>query len=108
MHDVLLQIVGRMTGRIFVGEKLADNKLMLHTFSDFATCVFVASSYLKILPSFIRPLAAIFIPHIWRIQLHHYNARKLLLPEIRKRLQESGEQAQGMSPFALSGNGAKL
>lgn len=100
-----------MTGRIFVGEELSKNKLLLRTFIDFATCVFVASSYLKILPSFIRPVAAIFIPHIWRIQMHHYNARKLLLPEIRKRLQEPSDQAQGISFFyfsRLAGNGIIL
>ena len=88
-----------MTGRIFVGEELSKNKLLLHTFIDFATCVFVSSSYLKVLPSFLRLPAAIFIPHIWRIQLHHYNARKLLLPEIRKRRREDFEQAQSMYFF---------
>jgi hypothetical protein len=95
VHDVFLQIVGQMTGRIFVGEALSKNKLLRHTFSDFATCVFVASSYLKVLPSFLRPVFAIFFPQLWRIQVHHYNARKILLPEIRKKLQNSKE-AEGM------------
>ncbi|KAF2656395.1 cytochrome P450 [Lophiostoma macrostomum CBS 122681] len=94
VHDTFLQIVGRMTGRIFVGEEMSKNKLFLHTFIDFATCVFITSSYLKVFPSFLRPLLVPLIPHFWRIKKIHYNNRKLLLPEVRKKLQESSKEAQ--------------
>ncbi|KAF2008890.1 cytochrome P450 [Aaosphaeria arxii CBS 175.79] len=88
VHDVFLEIVGHMTSRILVGKELAKSSLLRHTYSDFATCVFVASSLLKILPSIVRPLVAPFLPQLWRIKLHHRNLRKILLPGIRKRLQE--------------------
>lgn len=99
-----------MTGRIFVGEAMSKNKLFLCTFIDFATSVFVTSSYLKVLPSLLRPLVAIFMPHFWRIKKIHYYNRKLLLPEIHKKLREPSGQAQGMSflSFRISKNGMIL
>jgi cytochrome P450 len=40
---------------------------------------------LKCLPWYLRPGASLFLPQWWRIKLHRYNARKLLLPEIRQK-----------------------
>jgi cytochrome P450 len=70
---------------VFVGQKLARSDLWLKTSIGYATCVFLASGILKSLPSFLRPAVALFLPQWWRIKLHRYNARKLLLPEIRQR-----------------------
>jgi ent-kaurene oxidase len=85
VHDTLLDIVARMSGRIFVGDKLSKRRLWYRTAVDFATCVFLASGYLKILPSFVRPLVAPFSPHLWRIKKYYRNWKRLLHPEIEKR-----------------------
>lgn len=78
-----------MNARVFVGEKLCRNPLWLHTSADFSTCIFLASSYLKIVPSLLRPLAALFVPYLRRIHHHRRNARKILIPEIIRRRAEA-------------------
>jgi cytochrome P450 len=92
-----------MTGRIFVGEEMSKNRLFLDTFIDFATCVFITSSYLKVFPSFLRPLIVPLIPHFWRIKKIHRNNRRLLLPEVRKKMQEPPKESQGRSLGVFAG-----
>lgn len=94
VHPTFLEIVGRTSARIFVGFPLCRNPLWLSTSIDFARCIFLGSGILKIIPAPIRPLAALFNPHVWRIKRHHRNARSLLIPEIlRRRELASGAQS---------------
>ena len=87
VHPVFLQIVGRTSARIFVGSPLCREPLWLETSIDFARCVFLGSSYLKVVPWLIRPIAGLISPHMHRIRRHHKNARALLIPEILRRRQ---------------------
>ncbi|KAI4125181.1 MAG: hypothetical protein LQ338_004405 [Usnochroma carphineum] len=87
VHPTFLKIVGRTSARIFVGHPLCRNPLWLETSIDFARCVFLGSGILKVIPWIIRPVAAIFSPHMHRIRRHHRNARKVLIPEILRRRQ---------------------
>ncbi|KAF2233369.1 cytochrome P450 [Viridothelium virens] len=87
VHHTLLQIVGRTTGAILVGDQLVENKAWLNTSIDFASCVFLSSAYLKVLPPVLQLFGALLSPHIWRIWYHHYNARRILIPEIKRRRQ---------------------
>lgn len=96
MHDVFLQIVGRMTGRIFVGEELSTNRLFLDTYINFATCVFVVSSYLKVLPALVRPFVAPMIPEFWKIKRIHANNWKLLAPVVKAKMREPKARAEGV------------
>ncbi|KAL9047291.1 MAG: hypothetical protein Q9214_000091, partial [Letrouitia sp. 1 TL-2023] len=89
VHPTLLRIVGRASARIFVGPLLCRDPLWLETSIDFAKCVFMGSSLLKTIPSVIRPVAALFYPIMYRIRRHHRNARKLLIPEIRRRRKQA-------------------
>lgn len=86
-----------MNARVFVGEDVCRDQLWLHTSADFSTCVFLASSYLKIVPGFLRPLAALFNPYVRRIRHHRHNARQILVPEIMRRRAkaEGGEKETG-------------
>ncbi|MCJ1262588.1 hypothetical protein MMC22_002458 [Lobaria immixta] len=90
VHPTFLEIVGRTSARIFVGFPLCRNPLWLSTSIDFARCIFLGSGILKIIPAPIRPLAALFNPHVWRIKRHHCNARSLLIPEILRRRELAG------------------
>lgn len=90
VHPTFLEIVGRTSARIFVGFPLCRNPLWLSTSIDFARCIFLGSGILKIIPAPIRPLAALFNPHVWRIKRHHRNARSLLIPEILRRRELAG------------------
>ncbi|KAI4098309.1 MAG: hypothetical protein L6R37_006539 [Teloschistes peruensis] len=89
VHPTFLQIVGRTSARIFVGHSLCRNALWLQTSIDFARCVFLGSGILKVIPSVIRPVAALFSPHMHRIRRHHRNARRLLVPEILRRREQA-------------------
>ncbi|KAL8733904.1 MAG: hypothetical protein Q9181_003412 [Wetmoreana brouardii] len=89
VHPTFLQIVGRTSARIFVGLPLCRNPVWLETSIDFARCVFLGSGILKVIPSVIRPIAALFSPHIHRIRRHHRNARKVLVPKILRRRQQA-------------------
>ena len=85
VHPTFLQIVGRTSARIFVGQHLCREPLWLETSIDFARCVFLGSSYLKVVPAPIRPIAGLMSPHMHRSRRHHKNARALLIPEILRR-----------------------
>ena len=74
-----------MNARVIVGEDICKDPLWLHTSTEFSTCIFLASSYLKIVPGFLRPLASLFNPYLRRIRHHRRNARKILVPEIIRR-----------------------
>ncbi|KAL8729321.1 MAG: hypothetical protein Q9166_004818 [cf. Caloplaca sp. 2 TL-2023] len=89
VHSTFLQIVGRTSARIFVGKELGRNALWLETSIDFARCIFLGSGILKVIPTVIRPIAALFSPYIWRIRRHHRNAKKLLIPEILRRREQA-------------------
>ncbi|KAH7115000.1 cytochrome P450 [Dendryphion nanum] len=101
VQPALLQIVGRVTSRVFVGRKLARDKIWLQTSIGYATCVFLASGILKMFPSFLRPLAALLVPQWWRIKVHRHNARKLLLPEVHQRKQNQSLQGISDKPDML-------
>ena len=79
------RVVARMNARIFVGEPLSRNEEWLHASIDFSTCVFIGVGYLKIFPSFLRPLAALFNPFIRRIHQHHRTGRRLMGPVLSQR-----------------------
>ena len=85
-----------MNARVFVGGNLCRDPLWLHTSADFSTCIFLASSYLKIIPSFLRPLAAFFNPYLRRIRHHRRNARKILVPEIMRRRAQAARAEKEM------------
>ena len=84
-----------MNARVFVGEELCRDKLWLHISADFSTCIFLASSYLKIVPGFLRPMAALFNPYLHRISRHRRNARKILIPEIMRRRRQAALAKEG-------------
>ena len=87
VHSSFLEIVGRASARIFVGYPLCREALWLRTSIDFARCVFQGSASLKVVPSALRPLVALFSPHLFRIRRQHKDARALLVPEILRRRQ---------------------
>ena len=95
VHPTILQIVGRTSARIFVGHPLCREPLWLETSIDFARCVFLGSSYLKVVPALIRPIAGLTSPHMHRIRRHHKNARTLLIPEILRRRQTAAQSPDG-------------
>ncbi|KAL8920331.1 MAG: hypothetical protein Q9208_006302 [Pyrenodesmia sp. 3 TL-2023] len=91
--QAIADIVGRTSARIFVGHPLCRDPVWLKTSIHFARCVFLRSGILKVIPRIIRPVAALFLPHMVRIRRHHRNARKILIPEVLHRRQ----QASGVS-----------
>lgn len=91
VHPTFLRVVGRTSARIFVGHPLCREPLWLETSIDFARCVFLGSSYLKIVPALIRPIAGLISPHMHRIRHHHKNARALLIPVILRRRQVAAQ-----------------
>lgn len=97
VHPTFLQIVGRMTGRVQVGEALSTTRLYLDTYVKFATSVFVTSSILKVLPAIMRPLVVLFIPDFWRIKKIHRNNWKMLAPVVQGKLLETKEETEGTS-----------
>lgn len=104
IHEHLLQIVGRMTSRVFVGEKLSKDRFWRQTCIDFATCVFQASGILKALPPILRLLGSFLSPHIWRIRLHHVRANRYLIPEIDRR--NDGAKEEDMLSWLVSNAGS--
>ena len=87
-----------MNARVFVGQPLCRNRQWLDISVDFARCVHFASSYLKLIPSFVRPVIAPFLIHVRRNKKHERNAMRLLISEIERRRTETTEK--GALPIA--------
>ena len=77
-----------MTSRILVGPSTSKSEAWLNTSIGIATSIFLSSGRLKVFPPFLRPVVALFDADLRRIRRYHANARKILLPEIRRRRSE--------------------
>lgn len=92
IHDVVLHLVARISGRVFVGLPFCRNDEWLVTSVKFTEDAFSGAITVSLLPRFLRFFASTFIlPYARRIAKHKAIARKYLAPVYAERLaQELG------------------
>lgn len=86
VHHQSLQLVARLTGRIFVGAELSRNKDWTKASIQTTEDTFAAAFILWYFHWLIRPLIAWCLPQIWNVQRHNRRMAQLISPFIRERL----------------------
>ncbi|KAL0934388.1 cytochrome p450 monooxygenase [Colletotrichum truncatum] len=93
-HDVVLkkavlEVISRLSGRIFVGERLGRNKEWLHTVISYVELSIFAMQSMRMWPEFVRPLAAWFLPGPRKLRAYIKDAEKFVFDELKRRRDES-------------------
>ncbi|KAF9047860.1 cytochrome P450 [Panaeolus papilionaceus] len=89
LKDTTTHIVGRITGRVFVGKLLCQNKEYINLNVKSSHEAVMASLFYRLVPSFLKPIFNYFVPDI--PNLVHRNA-ELVVPIIRERRQAMAEK----------------
>lgn len=82
---MILQLVARVSSRVFVGEELCANKDWLDVSVNFTIHAMVAVEALARWPSYLRPLVHAFLPDIRKARKEFARARKILEPVFHQR-----------------------
>lgn len=88
----VLDIVARLSSRVFLGKELCRNKTWLQISKDYTVDTFMASNLLRLCPGLLRPVVYWFIPTCTRLRKEVRDAKRLILPEVERR-RKRAEQA---------------
>ncbi|KAG8531165.1 uncharacterized protein KY384_004523 [Bacidia gigantensis] len=97
----LLRLICRVSGRAFVGSELYGNEQWIDIcckLHQYTKDVFLSALKLRAVPSFLRPLAAMLIPDLYRVYKHHDRARNLIQPILQQREQDAENVARYAKP----------
>lgn len=81
----LLEIVARLSSRVFLGKDLCRNERWLEITKNYTVDSFLAANLLRLCPSIVRPLVYWVIPTCTRLRKEVRDARKLIMPEVEER-----------------------
>lgn len=93
LKPFVLQLVARLSARVFVGPELCRNPEWLEVSKNYAVDTFMAARALRRYPFFLRRLVHWFIPECQRIRRDLREVRRILKPIIEQRL-ERNRQAE--------------
>ncbi|KAI0544219.1 cytochrome P450 [Xylaria curta] len=85
IREDLLEVVARVSSRVFLGAELCRNRRWLEISKTFTVDTFALSFMMRMAPAFIRPLVYLVLPHSYRLRKSVRDARKLIAPEVTKR-----------------------
>ena len=89
IKDDLLDLVARLSSRVFLGKELCRNQDWLRITKNYTVDTFMASAILRMIPSFVRPVAFWFIPTCTRLRGEVKDARRLVMSEVDQRRQRA-------------------
>ncbi|MCJ1245735.1 hypothetical protein MMC30_002939 [Trapelia coarctata] len=84
-YHLILGLVARISGRVFVGLPLCRSERWLEISTQFTENVFVTVVFLRLLPTWLHPVASLFLPSRWRGSGYVKDAKRFLIPEIKHR-----------------------
>jgi cytochrome P450 len=85
IKQVSMDLVARLSTRVFLGDKLCTNEEWLNIAKNYAVDGFTTSRDLRRLPEFARPLMYWFLPGATRLRRHLRVARTLINEEVQIR-----------------------
>lgn len=97
INSKLLRIVGMVSGRIFVGPKLCRDERYLDMAINYTIDLVTAAYIVAMIPQWLRPVIAPFIPHIKRVHKRIDEAMAVLQPVIAAR-QEAAKDPDAEKP----------
>ena len=80
-----VQIVARVSSRMFGGTELSRHKEWVDSTINFAVDGFIGAQSIKKYPAFIRPMAQHWIPELSKIGQHHATAKRVIVPILKER-----------------------
>lgn len=88
LKATMLQIVARLSSRVFLGPELCRDPDWLRITIDFTVNVFVAVTAIKRWPKFMHPIVHWFLPESRKVRAQRAEARRIIQPVIDKRTRE--------------------
>lgn len=99
LKDTILDLVARLSSRVFLGKELCRNKRWLEIAKRYTVEAFVASFLMRLVPSFLRPIAYWFIPQCRFCRQAVKDAHQIIDPEVERRVAAVNEAlAAGKKP----------
>jgi cytochrome P450 len=92
---MLLQLIARLTSRVFVGPELCANRDWLDVSVNYTVQAFVAAQALHDWPFLLRPLVQLFLPECRDLRRTMARARKVLEPVVAQRRARKEQQKSG-------------
>ncbi|KAF4916381.1 Cytochrome P450 monooygenase 1 [Colletotrichum viniferum] len=109
LKEVVLDVVSRLSGRIFVGERPGRNDEWLHTVIDYVETSVFAMQDMRRWPEFLRRIVAWFLPRTRLLRAYIRDSEKYVFAEIKRRKEESPavEYLDGITWFEEMAKGQK-
>ncbi|KAI1849674.1 hypothetical protein JX265_008011 [Neoarthrinium moseri] len=99
LKDTVLDLVARLSSRVFLGKELCRNKRWLEIAKNYTVEGFIASFLMRMVPSLLRPIAYWFIPQCRFCRKAVRDAREIIDPEVERRVAAVNEAlARGEKP----------
>jgi hypothetical protein len=89
LKPFVLDLVARLSSRLFVGEELCRNDEWLHLAKNFTLDTFAAGRVLRSWPFALRPIVVWLLPEWNKVRQGTADARRILAPVVEKRLAEN-------------------
>lgn len=95
MTDVILQLVARISSRVFLGPELCRNEAWLRITREYTVTAFLAGEKLRTWPEFMRPLVHWFLPGCRKLRKEVSEARSIIQSTVDRRRQLKDELVAG-------------
>lgn len=103
IRDDILEVVARVSSRVFLGAGLCRNRRWLDIAKTFTVDSFALSFIMRMVPAIFRPLVYIALPHSARLRKSVRDGRKIIMPEVHKRKAAvDAAKAAGVKPPKVS------
>lgn len=87
LYPAVLDIVARLSSRVFLGDKLCRNEQWLRITKSYTVTAFLAAQSLRIYPRYLRKLVHWFLPECRQVRAQLVEARQIITPVIEERHQ---------------------
>lgn len=85
IREDMLEVVARVSSRVFLGAKLCRNRRWLDIAKTFTVDSFTLSFLLRTVPAMVRPFAYLVLPQSARLRRSVRDAHDLIMPEVERR-----------------------
>ncbi|KAI1322691.1 cytochrome P450 [Xylariaceae sp. FL0255] len=99
IREDALEIVARVSSRVFLGADLCRNRRWLDITKTYTTDSFLLSRLMRFAPKILRPFVYLVLPQSFRLRASVRDAHKLIDPEVaRRKAKVDAARAAGQKP----------
>ena len=96
LREQVLQLVARLSSRVFLGEEGAHNEAWLKITTEYTKTAYIAAYLLRLWPPILRPIVHWFLPPCRKLRAQVAEARRILLGIIEaRRAAKASARAEG-------------